>query len=170
VYSGEGVPIRFTKDARNKLGTYKKLFIINVLTIFIIALLYFTAYKIDLSKPDESVYYLIKNNFDKTGQYYVPFFNFTFNPEGTQFENLIEFFMLLFKTVLGVGVVVITSVMIYYSYALSKLKMSRAQLYINHEEDNLHSIPHKGYNSSFSLSNMFQNLNINYLLHSTTIL
>jgi hypothetical protein len=172
VYSGKGVPIHFTKDARNKIGTYKKLFIVNVLTIFSLAFLYFTAYKIDLSKPEESVYYLIKNNFDKTGDYYVPFFNFTFDPKGTMFEKMIEIFMLLFKIVLSGGVLGVTGLMVYYSYELSKLRTSRDQLYIPDERDETvpKTIPHKGNYSSFSLSNMFQNLNINYLLHSTTIL
>ena len=171
VYSGKGVPIRFTRDARNKLGKYKKLFIVNVLTIFIMAFLYFTAYTIDLSTANDSVYYLLKNNFQKTGDYYVPFFNFTFDPKSLS-NKMIELFMLLFKIVLGLGVLGVTGLMVYYSYELSKLKTSRDQLYIPDERDETvpKTIPHKGSYSSFSLSNMFQNLNINYLLHSTTIL
>lgn len=171
VYSGKGVPIRFTKESRNKIGTYKKLFIINVLVIFIMAFFYFTAYKIDLSDPPQKVEYLLKNNFEKSGQYYVPFFNTTFEPTESRWIRSIEFFMLLFKIILSGGVVGVTGLMVYYSYELSKLKTSRDQLYIaEHPEDTPHTIPHKGSYSSFSLPNMFQNLNINYLLHSTTIL
>jgi len=169
VYSIHGRPIHFTKESRKMLDRYKQLFIVNVFAIFSMALLYFTAYKIDLSTADNSVYYLLKNNFEKSGDYYVPFYNFTFDPAGTR---SIELFMLLFKVILSGGVLGATGLMLYFSYELSKLKTSRDQLYIPEKQDETvpKTIPHKGNYSSFSLSNMFQNLNINYLLHSTTIL
>jgi hypothetical protein len=165
-YSLKGSPIKLTKENREKFDVYKILFITNALAIGIIAFLYFAAYKVDIANPGK-MSYLLKYNFEESGDFYVPFYNFTFNPEGYQFDELA---MLLFKMALGAGVLGITGFMIYLTVELSKLKTDR--LYIPDKEDESipKSFPHKSNYNNFSLSGLFQNLNMNYIMNSKTIL
>jgi glycerol uptake facilitator-like aquaporin len=165
-YSSQKSPIQYTKENRKKLDKYKQLFIVNVLAIFIMAFFYFTAYKINLAEVD-NMSYLLKNNFEKSGDYYVPFYNFTLDPSG---NKIVESFMLSLKGVLSILVCVSTGLMINYSYELQKLRASQIYIPAKQYDNAPQEIPHKSSYSAFSLPNMFQNLNMNYLLYSTTII
>jgi len=166
LYNSQESPIQFTKEGRKILDRYKQLFIADVLAIFSMAFLYFTTYKIDLANVD-NMGYLLKNNFEKSGDYYVPFFNSTFDPNG---NTIVESFMLLLKGVLSIVVCGSTGLMLYYTTELEKLRPS--QVYVTEEQYNPPptKLKRKGTNISYSFSRLFENLNMNYLLHSTTII
>jgi hypothetical protein len=166
-FSLQGSPIIFTKDTRTNVEAFKTLFITNNVLIWLISFLFFSLYKIIMSKTYESNSWEFKlqNYFKKMylnkDEIYVPFYN-------TKFTSNIEQLFLIFKIILTCSILGISGYMIYLSSELSKISANRVYIPDHEEEEIPKTVPKKQFmNGAF---NIFQNLNLNYILNSRMML
>ena len=135
-YKQKDSKIELSKENRNILNLFKFLFVTNIVFITILSLFFFTLYKTD------SVNFL-------------PFFNTSFDKNGYIIN---EFLWLILKVVLSISTLVISVYMIYYSYFIFKLRNVNVFSVSNKKDEIKPIINKKGF-----FTNMFENLNINFL-------
>lgn len=135
-YKHKDSKIELSRENRNILNLFKFLFVTNIVFITILSILFFTLYKTD------------SGNF-------LPFFNATFDKNGYIIN---EFIWLIFKVVLSISTLVISGYMIYYSYNILKLRNINV-FSVSNKKDEIKPIINK--NGFFT--NMFENININFL-------
>jgi hypothetical protein len=140
-YSTHGTPVKISPKYKKHFETYKRLFIAEYFVIGLLAVLFFTLYK----RPDDGEY--------------APFFNITF-------YGLTEMAMvlpsLIFKILLCCAALGISGYMIFMSYTLQILKENIRYV------DNRHEYDPTAYQLSGPknpLLNVFNNLNMNYLMN-----
>ena len=161
-YNKFGMPIQLTSENRIKFNTFKELFISLILIIAAMAILFFTMFKYDNVGENG-----IKGPFDINDQrlLYEPFFNF--NSTGI-FSRL----FLLFKIILSITMTFISVYLVYLAYILSRIPTNR--LYIPETSDDDTKIPdsfpkNKFTDGLFSIGDIFQNLNLNFLSNYTPV-
>lgn len=160
-YGKYGLPIQFTKENRQDINTFKYLLVSNIVLTGIMAFLYFTAYKYDDLNPIYINDILIK---------YAPFFDFSN-------KTFTGYIFLIFKLIITLSLLFCTVYIIYQSYKLSKLSSVKI---VTPPTTNIqdaavsYTPPSFPFNNSFftnnGISNMFQNLNLNYITNYTPTL
>ena len=133
-YKAKDSKIELSKENRKILDLYKFLFIINILFITVLSILFFTIYKNDDG--------------------FLPFFNVTFDKSGYIIN---EFLWLVFKILLSFSMLAVSGYTIYNSYKFFQLR-----------NVNVFSVSNKNetkpiINKNGFFTNMFENLNINFL-------
>jgi len=159
-YGKYGLPIQFTKENRQDVNIFKYLLVSNIVLTGIMAFLYFTAYKYN-----EGTIFI--NDIEIK---YAPFFNF-----GDRTAS--GYIFLFFKLIITMSLLFSTVYIIYQSYKLSQLssvKIVTPTTSNSHDAAVSYTPPSFPFNNTFftnnGISNMFQNLNLNYMTNYTPTL
>lgn len=135
-YKNKDSKIELSRENRNILNLFKNLFVTNIVLITILSIFFFTLYKTDSG-------------------IFLPFFNTSFDKNGYIIN---EFLWLILKVVLSISTLAISGYMIYYSYFIFKLRSVNVFSVSNKKDEIKPIINKKGF-----FTNMFENLNINFL-------
>jgi len=156
-YGKYGLPIQFTKENRQDVNLFKNLLVSNIVLTGIMAFLYFTAYKYN----KETIYV---NDIEVK---YAPFFDFSN-------KTASGYIFLFFKLIITLSLLASTGYIIYQSYKLSQLssvKIVTPPTSTPQDAGVSYTPPSFPFNNTFftnnGISNMFQNLNLNYMTNYT---
>lgn len=150
-YSLNQVPIQLTNENRDLLDNYKKMYIMNILLVFLISIIYFTLYRIDGNSKFET--------------FYLPFYNFNI---GSQYFFADSIFLII-KLLISAACIILSAYMIYTSLILSRINTNNIYIpsTINTQDNRAPTIfPYKKNNNTSNIfKNMFSNINIDYLIN-----
>jgi len=159
-YGKYGLPIQFTKENRQDVDIFKNLLVSNIVLTGIMVFLYFTAYKYD----DKSIFI---NDIEIK---YAPFFDFSN-------KTASGYLFLFFKLIITLSLLGSTGYIIYQSYKLSQLssvKIVTPPTSTPQDAGVSYTPPSFPFNNTFftnnGISNMFQNLNLDYMTNYTPTL
>ena len=159
-YGKYGLPIQFTKESREDVNIFKYLLVSNIVLTGIMVFLYFTAYKYDKGTVFINDIEII----------YAPFFDFSN-------KTASGYIFLFFKLIITISLLGSTGYIIYQSYKLSQLSSVKIVTPITEKNEDgsvTYKPPSFPFNNTFftnnGISNMFQNLNLNYMTNYTPTL
>lgn len=145
-YSLKQAPVYLSYENRSLLNNYEMSFITNTILVFIISIFYFTLYRVGEG--------------EKT--FYLPFFNYNISPS----NMILETIFLIFKIIITISSLLLSTYMLYSSYLLSTIDVNKLYIPPNNRADTVpNKFPHKNTQKIDNMfTNMFSNINLNYII------